>query len=92
MSDSAKHTFDVASAKWRGRAIDGASFCAIVPGAAGGGGTTAHFLPIALALAAFTAAGVWMFHRWGGSEPAQVPERVPEPAPRPGALRPDAGA
>ncbi len=83
MSDSAAHTFDAISAQWRGRAIEGASFCAIVPGAAGGGGTTAHFLPLAIALAAFTAAGVWMFRRWGDAKPVEVPGPRPAPEPRP---------
>ncbi len=91
MSGSATHTFDVISAQWRGRAIEGASFCAIVPGAAGGG-TTAHFLPLAIVLAAFTAAGVWMFRRWGGKEPAEAPERLPAAEPRPSARPTEAGA
>jgi len=92
MPYSARETFDATTAQWRGRAIEGASFCAIVPGAAGGGGTTAHFLPLAIALAAFTAAGVWMFRRWGGKEPAEAPERLPAAEPRPTARPTEAGA
>lgn len=91
MPNSALDTLDTTAARLRGRAIEGASFCAIVPGAVGGGGTTAHFLPLAIALAAFTAAGVWMFRRWGGNEPAEAPERLPAAEPRHTALRPEAG-
>lgn len=44
-------------------AVRGA-LCA-VPAAGAGGGTTTEFLPMALLLAGFTAAAVWMFRRWG---------------------------
>lgn len=83
MSNLARQALDRTPARWRGRAVEGISFCAIAPGATGGDGTTAHFLPIAVVLAAFTAAGVWMFRRWGNGKPAEAPERLPVPEPRP---------
>ena len=54
----------------RGRgylAARGGAICA-APAAGGGAGTTTEFLPMALLLAGFTAAGVWMFRRWGGKD------------------------
>ena len=48
-------------------AARGGAICA-VPAAGGGAGTTTDFLPMALLLAGFTAAGVWMFRRWGGKD------------------------
>lgn len=54
----------------------GGALCA-VPAAGSGGGTTAEFLPLALLLAGFTGAAVWMFRRWGGE---RVRERdIPMP-------------
>lgn len=85
MSRDATHELDQIATRWKGRAVQGASFCAFVPAAAGGGGTTAHFLPVAVLLAAFTAAGVWMFRRWGG-EPATTPTELAPEAERRAAL------
>jgi hypothetical protein len=92
MPDSPREILDVTTAHWRGRALQGASFCALVPGAVDTGGTTAHFLPVAVMLAAFVGAGVWMFRRWGGKQPAQAPERLPAAEPGPALLRPHADA
>ncbi len=83
MSNLTPYAPDRTPAGWRWRALHGISLCALAPGAVGGDGTTDHFLPVAMALAAFTAAGVWMFRRWGDAKPVEVPGPRPAPAPRP---------
>jgi len=63
----------------------GAALCGVPTGIGSvdmlGNLSPGEVLPPALVLAAFAGAGVWMFRRWGGSKPTQVPiEASPEQA------------
>lgn len=61
-------------------AARGGALCGL-PAAGAGTGTTTEFLPMALLLAGFTAAGVWMFRRWGKQDAPQPapPREIPMP-------------
>jgi len=50
--------------RYRGYVAARGALCGVLAAGAGGG-TTTEFLPMALLLAGFTAAAVWMFRRWG---------------------------
>ncbi len=55
----------------------GAMLCGAPAGIASvdmlGNPSPGEVMPLALALAAFTGAGVWMFRRWGGSTTTPAP-------------------
>lgn len=59
------------------------ALCGVPAAGAGGGGTTSEFLPIAVLLAAFTGAAVWMFRRWGPNGRTEAPEGTTQGAPQP---------
>lgn len=82
MGDSRFGKFDLKRLS-RGGALCGAPIGGGMPTDMLGASAPGEVLSLALVLAGFLGAGVWMFRKWGKSS-ANSPEEAPEPQPEPG--------